>query len=193
MALDPGEGCDDGNTAAGDGCDATGPTPACGDGTLDPGEGCDDGNTAPGDGCAADCVPEPILALVQAGAGNQLDLVVELQGAAADPASVQFALTFDERHLTPRGPVAAGADAVRAGKNASGNVSPGRWRVLVFGLNADPIPDPDGDHRRVIATLPFTVVAGAPPVTHVALEAVVVADTQAAALPATARALDINL
>jgi len=59
------EQCDDGNTAAGDGC-----SPAClietiatcGDGTLDidGGEECDDGNTRDGDGCSGTCQLEPV-------------------------------------------------------------------------------------------------------------------------------------
>ncbi|WP_407692925.1 DUF4215 domain-containing protein [Pyxidicoccus xibeiensis] len=63
------EECDDGNTAANDGCSAscgieagygcTG-TPStcaatCGNGSLNPGEQCDDGNTAANDGCNASC------------------------------------------------------------------------------------------------------------------------------------------
>ncbi len=55
-----GEACDDGNTAGGDGCDATcqvevTPEPCCGDGHLDAGEDCDDGNTLPNDGCDGSC------------------------------------------------------------------------------------------------------------------------------------------
>jgi cysteine-rich repeat protein len=60
--VDPGEQCDDGNTVAGDGCDALcqteGGAGVCGDGTVDPGEQCDDGNTTPGDGCNALCQDE---------------------------------------------------------------------------------------------------------------------------------------
>ncbi len=68
------ETCDDMNTAAGDGCDATCMTEAgwnctgapsvctmvtsCGDGTVDMGETCDDGNTTSGDGCDASCALE---------------------------------------------------------------------------------------------------------------------------------------
>lgn len=75
--VDPGESCDDGNTTAGDGCDAackveTGYTcpipgtkckliPFCGDKKVDLeiGESCDDGNKASGDGCSATCTTEP--------------------------------------------------------------------------------------------------------------------------------------
>lgn len=69
-----GEGCDDGNDVAGDGCsptcqieptfthDASGtPTnssPSCGDGFKTLSEGCDDGNTTNGDGCSSACQEE---------------------------------------------------------------------------------------------------------------------------------------
>ncbi|MEZ4404615.1 MAG: DUF4215 domain-containing protein [Kofleriaceae bacterium] len=61
--VEPGEQCDDGNTASGDGCSATcqieGPPPVdCGNGTVDPGEQCDDGNNTSGDGCSAACQTE---------------------------------------------------------------------------------------------------------------------------------------
>jgi fibro-slime domain-containing protein len=63
-----GEGCDDGNTIAGDGCGptcqieplvtvGTNPTVAvsCGDGLITGTEKCDDGNTNDGDGCSSSC------------------------------------------------------------------------------------------------------------------------------------------
>lgn len=54
--LDPGEQCDDGNNANGDGCSAICTVePVCGDGILQAGEQCDDGNTFDGDGCSANC------------------------------------------------------------------------------------------------------------------------------------------
>src|SRR4051812_33491777 len=69
--LDMGEACDDGNTAAGDGCSAACQIEAdctcndtmtscacmvvCGDGVLISSETCDDHNTNSGDGCSADC------------------------------------------------------------------------------------------------------------------------------------------
>jgi cysteine-rich repeat protein len=55
-----GETCDDGNTAAGDGCGPTcrSESGVCGDGTEEPPEQCDDGNTAAGDGCDPTCVLE---------------------------------------------------------------------------------------------------------------------------------------
>ena len=55
---DPGEQCDDGNVAAGDGCSPVCTLEVCGNGILDPGEGCDDGNTTSGDGCSATCQVE---------------------------------------------------------------------------------------------------------------------------------------
>ena len=73
-SIGPLELCDDGNTAAADGCDAT-CTPetgwncdtsepsvcqmeGCGDGLLQLAETCDDGNTTAGDGCSATCLIE---------------------------------------------------------------------------------------------------------------------------------------
>jgi cysteine-rich repeat protein len=55
--IDPGESCDDGNLASGDGCPVTCGT-SCGDGIVDPTEQCDDGNMVIGDGCAANCTNE---------------------------------------------------------------------------------------------------------------------------------------
>lgn len=67
------EACDDGGTAAGDGCSATctveanytctGDEPSvcvpnCGNGTINAGEACDDGNTANDDGCSSTCTVE---------------------------------------------------------------------------------------------------------------------------------------
>ena len=67
-----GEGCDDGNQVAGDGCGPTcqieptvtlGPNPTvavtCGDGLKTGNEECDDGNTTNGDGCSSACLEEP--------------------------------------------------------------------------------------------------------------------------------------
>ena len=54
--VDPGEQCDDGNNARGDGCfDCRFET--CGNGRVDPGEQCDDGNNASGDGCSGSTSP----------------------------------------------------------------------------------------------------------------------------------------
>ncbi|MBI5490835.1 MAG: hypothetical protein HY905_26110 [Deltaproteobacteria bacterium] len=60
-AREAGEACDDGNTAAGDGCSADCRTEACGNGSIDPGEACDDGNTADRDGCDSDCRHTPVI------------------------------------------------------------------------------------------------------------------------------------
>lgn len=55
--LDPGESCDDGNNADGDGCSARCRFEArCGDMRVDMGEVCDDGNNRSGDGCRSDCL-----------------------------------------------------------------------------------------------------------------------------------------
>ncbi|MFN0251444.1 MAG: DVUA0089 family protein, partial [Kofleriaceae bacterium] len=56
------EQCDDGNTAAGDGCSATcrneSSGPLCGDGVTSAPETCDDSNTTSGDGCSSTCQTE---------------------------------------------------------------------------------------------------------------------------------------
>jgi cysteine-rich repeat protein len=75
--LETGESCDDGNTAAGDGCSAActiecgftcsawqvgfqqSCAPSCGDGMKMASEQCDDGNTVAGDGCNENCVISP--------------------------------------------------------------------------------------------------------------------------------------
>jgi cysteine-rich repeat protein len=69
--IEPGETCDDSNTAPGDGCDAACQVEAgwtcngepslcqlCGNGIIEGTEACDDSNTAPGDGCDAACQVE---------------------------------------------------------------------------------------------------------------------------------------
>ena len=74
-SKDFGEGCDDGNTTNGDGCnslcqieaDWTCPNPGqpcqylgvCGNGVLTSNKECDDGNTKGGDGCSSTCKLEP--------------------------------------------------------------------------------------------------------------------------------------
>ena len=55
----PGETCDDGNNASGDGCSADClSNESCGNGYRDQEEACDDGNNFGGDGCSADCLLE---------------------------------------------------------------------------------------------------------------------------------------
>jgi cysteine-rich repeat protein len=57
--LDPGEECDDGNPADGDGCDSNCTATGCGNGVVTPGEACDDRNTLDGDCCSGTCQLEP--------------------------------------------------------------------------------------------------------------------------------------
>ena len=59
--IDPGEACDDGNTAYCDGCrgDCSAVEGTCGDGAIEPlCEACDDGNNDDGDGCSSVCAIE---------------------------------------------------------------------------------------------------------------------------------------
>jgi len=58
-----GEACDDGNTTAGDGCDAVCAleVPAvCGNGKVEDAERCDDGNLRDFDGCSVSCQVQPL-------------------------------------------------------------------------------------------------------------------------------------
>jgi len=54
--VDPGEACDDGNTADGDACTPSCGPPTCGDGIVQLGESCDDGNTDATDDCLPSCL-----------------------------------------------------------------------------------------------------------------------------------------
>src|SRR5262249_37182455 len=50
-----GEGCDDGNSIPGDGCEPNCVPTGCGDGIVGGAEECDDGNTLNGDCCSRGC------------------------------------------------------------------------------------------------------------------------------------------
>jgi len=93
------EECDDGNTVAGDGCDATclSESSFCGDGTIDPGEACDDANTVAGDGCSENCTVEiagvcPAVRFVDCvGAGRgSLKIVEKKAGGEKLSAALKF-------------------------------------------------------------------------------------------------------
>jgi cysteine-rich repeat protein len=75
--VDPGEGCDDGNTVSGDGCSATctveTPHAVCGNGIRENGETCDDGNTTNGDGCSSTCTNESVCGNGTVDPGEQCD------------------------------------------------------------------------------------------------------------------------
>jgi cysteine-rich repeat protein len=71
-----GETCDDGNTTAGDGCNATCQieVAVCGNGIRQSGEACDDGNRTAGDGCSATCqVENAVCGNAVLDAGEQCD------------------------------------------------------------------------------------------------------------------------
>ncbi|KIG11664.1 hypothetical protein DB30_02883 [Enhygromyxa salina] len=58
--VGPGEGCDDGNNMAADGCSPTCISEECGNQIVDPGEACDDGNDVDDDECTNACtIPIP--------------------------------------------------------------------------------------------------------------------------------------
>jgi cysteine-rich repeat protein len=85
-ADDPGEACDDGNVAAGDGCRADCTLEVCGDGIKDPQEGCDDGNDVDGDCCSPTCVADPDGASCDDGDACTLD--DHCEAGACTPATV---------------------------------------------------------------------------------------------------------
>ena len=81
-AITAPETCDDGNTTAGDGCDASCQnelSTSCGNRVVDRamGEECDDGNTTSGDGCSSTCRVEVTAAcgngMLEPGVGEECD------------------------------------------------------------------------------------------------------------------------
>jgi cysteine-rich repeat protein len=90
-AKEGAEACDDGNTAAGDGCSPTctveePPAAVCGNNAKEDGEACDDGNTAAGDGCSPTCtVEEPPPEGTDVPCDVQAVLKAKCQSCHADP------------------------------------------------------------------------------------------------------------
>lgn len=111
-SAERGEGCDDGNKIAGDGCgvncqlepDCSDGTCdlQCGDGLVTTGEECDDGNKTTGDGCDGDCDIEP---------GHWCN-----ENTAAYPAFVDFLVTY--RDFKPQGVPGGHPDFQESGSDA---------------------------------------------------------------------------
>ncbi|HEX7840624.1 MAG TPA: DUF4215 domain-containing protein, partial [Kofleriaceae bacterium] len=78
--LDPGEQCDDGNTANDAVCDDNCTAPGCGNGILDPGEQCDDGNSLSGDGCENNCTVSHSVGGSVSGLGSGQSVVLRYNG-----------------------------------------------------------------------------------------------------------------
>jgi cysteine-rich repeat protein len=100
-ALDPGEDCDAGDTAPGDGCGETCLFEGCGDGFTQAwlGEQCDDGNDVAGDGCAPGCTVEACAEHVlrlHSGAGTFEWQLLDAAGRAVTPR--RFLLGSREAH-----------------------------------------------------------------------------------------------
>ena len=108
--VERGEQCDDGNTTAGDGCDAACRVePICGDGVIDAGEECDDGNNDNGDGCDAVCrvekhepppPPPPVAGNVRVHVVAMDQVIVYNRLGVFNPAGMIYALARD---VFPRG------------------------------------------------------------------------------------------
>ena len=100
---EPGEGCDDGNTLACDGCSPTCQTEGCGNGTIECGEECDDGiaNGAPGNPCDATCHVAHVANVVfipgahRGGNGCLLEWALENTPVAGFPAAAQTCIDGD--------------------------------------------------------------------------------------------------
>ncbi|CAN5668813.1 hypothetical protein BH11MYX1_BH11MYX1_57090 [soil metagenome] len=95
--VDPGEGCDDGNNASGDGCSASctveTQVAACGNHVLENAEECDDGNTTSGDGCSATCKHESLCGNHVVEAGEQCDDGNTASGDGCSPTCQTEAVT----------------------------------------------------------------------------------------------------
>jgi cysteine-rich repeat protein len=125
--ISPREECDDGNTAPGDGCNATcgleagagcygQPSichPGCGDGALGEGEQCDDGNNTAGDGCGVHCTQEPgysctgVPSLCTVGCGDGLKATAEAcdDGSTSDGDGCSAACTIEAGFSCQTAPV----------------------------------------------------------------------------------------
>jgi cysteine-rich repeat protein len=81
--VDPPEECEDGNTAACDGCSPDCHLETCGNGILDCGEQCDDGgfNGTPGAACSTSCTESPPALRIPGGGGKTLDCALEFRAA----------------------------------------------------------------------------------------------------------------
>lgn len=186
------EECDDGNTDPGDGCSPVCQRePVCGDGVTEGQETCDDGNTDDGDGCSAVCQIEPsgprlAAARVVGAAGGPVQVQIELVDVVAPVSTAQFTVRFDPAFVQPAGAPALGVDAQAAGKMANGNVVGARWIVLLAGFNNAAIGDADGDGRRALLALPFTIAAGAAGASTLDVTDVVLSDPAGAPVMAAA-------
>jgi cysteine-rich repeat protein len=139
--TDPGEACDDGNTADCDGCSAACGLETCGDGVVCPGETCDDGNAASCDGCSAACVVEVGArcgdGTINGACGEQCDPPSDTEPRCTFACQLGVAQPLGTRHLsiagasyssalgtgTPLGTVAGDLDLV-AGAPAADGVAP---------------------------------------------------------------------
>jgi cysteine-rich repeat protein len=148
-ALDEGELCDDGNTTAGDGCNATCTAieagysctgipsvcaVTCGDGVQAASEACDDGNTTANDGCSAACAIEPgfgcqnedVRQYFTRQGRTQCTQVTDLASPALPAGAAQASLEAPGRY---RLRYVAGAVGY------SGNAS---WYPGIFGVSSNP-------------------------------------------------------
>ena len=97
--LDPGEDCDDGNTAAGDGCSPVCRLEVCGNGIVEGNEQCDDGNTVNGDGCDNNCAFTPITYIKSSNTGSN-DTFGSQIALSADGSTMAIAASAEDSAAT---------------------------------------------------------------------------------------------
>lgn len=152
---DPGEGCDDGNTTACDGCSSTCQPEVCGDLVQECAEVCDDGNTVSGDGCSADCLSTEACGngIVDPAAGEACDDTVQTATCDAD---CTLPVCGDGEHNAGAGEVcddgntvdgdlcSADCQAITCPSTSSCvEDPPGSWQgpvILHDGVQGDPFP-----------------------------------------------------
>jgi cysteine-rich repeat protein len=134
--LEPGEQCDDGNVASGDGCSATCTVEAtCGNNVVEPGEQCDDGNTIANDGCSPTCANEVLYTYAASWSIKSVDNTVVGCPAGHDTAAV-YTQTVDSAGNHIGSPFIDLFDCSANGGTIPG-IPPGRYRVWIEIANAN--------------------------------------------------------
>ena len=172
--VEPGEACDDGNQASGDGCTADcGKLEACGDAVLDVGEACDDANANAADACDACVATTWGAAALLRGAvpGTEVGLAYPC-GVAVDTVGNAY-VTDTDSHRIRRIDATTGVITTVAGTGVGGPSGDGGaatsaqlkypYGVAVDGLGNVFVADTDNHKVRRVdaATGVITTVAGA--------------------------------
>jgi hypothetical protein len=119
--------------------------------------------------------PHLVIASAESTAGGAVTLLVELVGDVPNMTGFQFDVRYDPRWLVARAQeqnppgVMPASDVLRSGHEVAANVrAAGDWRVLGFNfMGGIVVDDENGDDRRSLVELSFTVAADAPPGTEI--------------------------